>query len=154
FPLQLRQSVLERLAVRERHRGPTLPRSPRPYNTGVEGENSPSGRSSHANDHRFRLVALKTAQVENHSRLEPVTHLIEPESFQTTEADVHGLEVLGAHVANGLDRFEMALEQLHDHVADLVALLRQADMHRAAIDIRTLMIDVAGLDQLLQIVRD
>jgi hypothetical protein len=65
----------------------------------------------------FSRVALKTARVENDSRLQPVADLIEPESFQPLEADVQLLEILAADIADGFDRFEMAVEQLGDDIA-------------------------------------
>src|SRR6266446_7623048 len=99
-------------------------------------------------------IALKSSRVENESRLEPVADLIQPESLQALEADVQVLEVLTADIADGLDRLEMAVEQFGHGVANLASLLGQADMNGASIDVGALVIDVAGFDKFLQIVRN
>jgi len=90
--------------------------------------------------------------VENESRLEPVADLIQPESLQALEADVQLLEVMTADIADGLDRLEMAVEQFGHDIADLASLIGQADMNGTPIDVGALMVDVAGFDELLQIV--
>ncbi len=61
---------------------------------------------------------------------------------------------LRADAADLLQGLELALEQSVHHLADLLPLVGEPDAHRAAVGGRALMIDVAGIDQLLEIVGD
>jgi hypothetical protein len=63
-------------------------------------------------------------------------------------------ELLVRDAADLLDRLDVLLIERVDDAADFLALRRQADADRAAINARALMIEEAELDQLLQIVGD
>src|SRR6185295_8485922 len=85
---------------------------------------------------------------------EPIQYLIGPEALEAMQRLVHRRELLVGDAADLLDGLDVLLiERIHD-AADFLALRGQADADRAAIDARTLMIEEAEFDQLLQIVGD
>src|SRR5690348_5540146 len=63
-------------------------------------------------------------------------------------------EFLVRDAADLLDRLDVLLVERVDDLADLLALAGQANANRPAINARTLMIEEAEFDQLLQIVGD
>src|ERR1700761_5805784 len=67
---------------------------------------------------------------------------------------VQGRELLVRDATDLLDRLDVLLIERVDDAADLLALRREADADRAAINARALMIEEAEFDQLLQIVGD
>src|SRR5690606_17131503 len=78
---------------------------------------------------------------------------IVPETVQALQGAVHLLELLGIDAADLLDRTDVTVIEARDDLGDLLPLRRQAHPHRTAVDTRTLVVDEAQIDQLLQIVR-
>src|ERR1700688_3455084 len=85
---------------------------------------------------------------------EPIQDLVGPETLEPVQRLVQRRELLVRDAADLLHRLDVLLVQRVDDAADFLALRGQADAHRAAIDARTLMIEEAEFDQLLQIVGD
>ena len=86
--------------------------------------------------------------------LHPVGDGVVPEAVEPLQRAVHLLEFFGVDAADLLDRADMALVEPADHFGDRLALRRQADADRTAVDARALVVDEAEVDQLLQIVGD
>src|SRR5215475_4141603 len=82
---------------------------------------------------------------------EAVQDLIGPEPLEAMQRLVQRRELLVRDAADLLDRPDVLLIERIDDAADLLALRGQANADRAAIDARTLVIEEAELDQLLQI---
>ena len=53
-----------------------------------------------------------------------------------------------------LDRTDMAVIETCNNLSDVLALRRQADTDRAAVDARALVVDETELDKLLEVVGD
>src|SRR4051812_9854937 len=85
---------------------------------------------------------------------EPVEDLVRPKPLEPLQGAVEGQEVLRRNAADLMDRPDVALVKMIDDVGDVAALLRQADADRAAVHTRPLMMDIAHLDELLEIVGD
>src|SRR5258708_13993212 len=81
-----------------------------------------------------------------------IENLIGPESFQRMQRLGEGRELFGADAADLLDRAHMLLIERIDDVTHLTTLFGELDAHRAAVDPRTLMVEEAHLDELLEIV--
>src|SRR5262249_39072897 len=86
--------------------------------------------------------------------LEPEADLIDPEALQALQGHAEQVEIGRRDVADGIERTQMPVEQLLQHVTYRLALARQTHQDRTTVCFRALMMDVARLDQLLQIVRD
>src|SRR3569623_2077476 len=84
----------------------------------------------------------------------PIQDLVGPEPLKAMQRLVQRRELIVRDAADLLHRLDVLLEQRIDDVADFLALLGQADANRTAINARTLMIEEAHLDELLEIVRD
>src|ERR1700743_2356450 len=84
--------------------------------------------------------------------LETVQDLVGPEPLEALQRLVHSRRLLVRDATDLLHRLDVLLIERVDDAADLLALRRQANADRAAINARTLMIEEAELDQLLQIV--
>src|ERR1700686_2870948 len=85
---------------------------------------------------------------------EPIQDLVGPEPLEPVQRLVEGRELLlrdAADLFHGLD--VLLVKRVHD-AADFLALRGQANANRAAIDARTLMVEEAEFNQLLQIVGD
>src|SRR5262249_61655995 len=63
-------------------------------------------------------------------------------------------ELIVRDATNLLDRLDVLLIKRVDDAADLLSLLGQANANRPAVDARTLMIEEAELNKLLQVVGD
>src|SRR5262249_30819621 len=63
-------------------------------------------------------------------------------------------ELIVRDATNLLDRLDVLLIKRVDDAADLLSLLGQANANRTAVDARTLMIEEAELNKLLQVVGD
>src|ERR1700681_2879087 len=85
---------------------------------------------------------------------EPIQDLVGPEPLEPVQRLVEGREFLVRDAADLLHGLDVLLIQRIDDAADFLALRCEADADRAAIDARTLMIEEAEFDQLLQIVGD
>src|SRR5580704_11943829 len=94
-------------------------------------------------------VRLRVAKVS-----EPIQDLVGPEPLEPVQRLVQGREFLVRDAADLLDGLDVLLIERIDDAADFLALRGEADADRAAIDARTLMIEEAEFDQLLQIVGD
>src|SRR5690348_3433591 len=103
----------------------------------------------------YRLAGLLIwpASALNFS-LETVQDLVGPEPLEAMQRLVQRRELLVRDAADLLHRLDVLLVERVDDAADFLALRRQADAHRAAINARALMIEEAELDELLQIVGD
>src|ERR1700732_2125893 len=85
---------------------------------------------------------------------EPIQDLVGPEPLEPVQRLVEGRELLvrdAADLFHGLD--VLLVKRVHD-AADFLALRCQANTDRTAIDARTLMVEEAEFNQLLQIVGD
>src|SRR6201999_2700398 len=85
---------------------------------------------------------------------ELVEDLVDPEALEAAKRLVEAFEGAIVEPADLVDRLEMAVVELVDHLGDLFPLGRQADADRTAVGAAALLEDVAGLDQLLEVVRD
>src|SRR5262249_49383793 len=85
---------------------------------------------------------------------ETIQDLVGPEPLETMQRLVQRRELFVRDTADLLDRLDVLLIERIDDAADLLALRGQANADRAAINARTLMMEEAELDQLLQIVGD
>src|ERR1700761_8249784 len=85
---------------------------------------------------------------------ETIQDLVGPEPLEAMQRLVQGRELLVGNAADLLHRLDVLLIERIDDAADFLALRGQADADRAAIDARTLMIEEAEFDELLQIVGD
>src|SRR6187549_3598777 len=62
--------------------------------------------------------------------LEAVTDLVRPEALEPNQGLVQAFEVLGADLADLLQRTHLALIQLLDNAPSLQPFVREADTHR------------------------
>src|SRR5262249_1719952 len=85
---------------------------------------------------------------------ETVQDLVGPEPLEPVQRLVQRRELFIRDTTDLLDSLDVLLIERVDDAADLLALRRQADADRAAINARALMIEEAELDQLLQVVGD
>src|SRR6202140_1200167 len=85
---------------------------------------------------------------------EPIQDLVGPEPLEPVQRLVQRRELLVRDAADLLHGLDVLLVERVDDLADFLALRGEADADRAAIDTRTLMIEEAEFDQLLQIVGD
>src|ERR1700687_4086253 len=85
---------------------------------------------------------------------EPIQDLVGPEPLEPVQRLVQGRGLLVRDAADLLHGLDVLLIERIDDAADFLALRGEADANRAAIDARTLMIEEAEFDQLLQIVGD
>lgn len=84
--------------------------------------------------------------------LQAVADLIRPEALQAHQGAIEPANIIMGDFTDRLDRAELALiEMMHD-LAGCLALLGQADAHRAAVGLGALVMDIAHVDQLLEIV--
>ena len=74
---------------------------------------------------------------------EAIQDLVGPEALETMQRLVQRRELVVRDAADLLHRLDVLLIERVDDVADFLALRRQADADRAAIDARTLMIEEA-----------
>ena len=86
--------------------------------------------------------------------LQTIPDLVGPEPFEAGERLVEALDVFVVDLADGFDRGQLALVELFDDVAGVLALDCQADAHRTLVDIGALVVNVAHVDELLQVVGD
>src|SRR5205085_125228 len=85
---------------------------------------------------------------------EPIQDLVGPEALEAMQRLVQRRELLVGDAADLLDGLDVLLIERIDDAADFLALRGQTDADRATINARTLMIEEAELDELLQIVGD
>src|SRR6266478_4265803 len=83
---------------------------------------------------------------------EPIQDLVGPEPLEPVQRLVQRCEFLVRDAADLFHGLDVLLIERVDDAADFLALRREADADRAAIDARALMIEEAEFDQLLQIV--
>src|SRR6202163_2307484 len=83
---------------------------------------------------------------------ETIQDLVGPEPLEPVQRLVEGREFLVRDAADLFHGLDVLLIQRIDDAADFLALRGEANADRAAIDARTLMIEEAEFDQLLQIV--
>src|SRR5262245_4188200 len=93
-------------------------------------------------------------QESDEVRLQPVEDLIGPEPLKPVQRLVQRRELVGTDATDLLDRANVLLIKRLDDIAHLATLVGEADADRAAIDARTLMVEEAHLDELLEIVGD
>ena len=86
--------------------------------------------------------------------LQAVVDLIRPEPLEADQGAVEAGDVARIDFADGLERAELALIELVQHVAGCLALVGQAHPHAAPVGFRALVVDVAHVDELLQVVGD
>src|SRR5262249_51625379 len=86
--------------------------------------------------------------------LEPVTDLIGPEPLKPDQGFVERLKIVVIDAADLLQGLQLPLIERADHLRDFLPLIGEADPHGTPIGIRALVVDVAGLNQLLEIVGD
>src|SRR5262245_34031748 len=86
--------------------------------------------------------------------LEAVADLIRPAALEANQSLVETAEVFLGHLAHGFHRAELALIELLHDLAGFLALFGQADAHAAAVGLRPLVVQVAHVDELLEIVGD
>lgn len=98
------------------------------------------------------MAAVSTWRVEVNS--EAIQDLVGPEALEAVQRLVEGREFLVRDAADLLHRLHMLGIECLDDVADFLTLRGQADADRTTIDARTLVIEEAELDELLQIVGD
>src|SRR5439155_24820392 len=87
------------------------------------------------------------------SRLQPIQDLIGPEALEPVQRLVQAGELVGRNPADLLDRAHVLPVEHAQRLAHARPLLGQLDAHRAAVDARTLVIEEAHLDELLQVLR-
>src|SRR5579862_1352115 len=87
-------------------------------------------------------------------RSEPIEDLVGPEALEAVQRLVQRRELFVRDAADLLHRLDVLLIERIDDLADFLALSGQANANRTAIDARTLMVEEAEFDQLLQIVGD
>src|ERR1700744_836915 len=85
---------------------------------------------------------------------EPIEDLVGPEPLEAMQRLVQRRKFLVRDAADLFDGLDVLLVERIDDAADLLALRGQANANRTAIDARTLMVEEAEFDQLLQIVGD
>src|SRR5262249_37042485 len=85
---------------------------------------------------------------------ETIEDLVGPEPLEAMQRLVQRRKFLVRDAADLLDRLDVLLIERIDDLADLLALWGQANANRPAINARTLMIEEAEFDELLQIVGD
>src|ERR1700716_4175249 len=85
---------------------------------------------------------------------EPIQDLVGPEPLEAMQRLVQRREFLVRDAADLLHGLDVLLIERIDDAADFLALRGQADADRTAIDARTLMIEEAEFDELLQVIGD
>src|ERR1700735_587774 len=100
------------------------------------------------------FYAAGLAQTELNAVSEAIEDLVGPEPFEAMQRLVQRREFLVRDAADLLHRLDVLLVERIDDAADFLALRGQANADRTAIDARTLMVEEAEFDQLLQIVGD
>src|SRR5690242_3333599 len=88
------------------------------------------------------------------SDLQPIEDLVGPEALEPVQRLVQPSELVGRDAADLLDRAHVLLVERAHRLAHVGALVGQLGADRAAVDARTLVIEEAHLDELLQIVGD
>src|ERR1700733_133060 len=100
------------------------------------------------------LVVAGLAQTELEAGSETIEDLVGPEPLEAMQRLVQRREFLVRDAADLLHGLDVLLIERIDDAADFLALRGQANADRTAIDARTLMIEEAEFDQLLQIIGD
>src|SRR6266478_2956301 len=85
---------------------------------------------------------------------EPIQDLVGPEPLEPVQRLVEGRELLVRDAADLFHGLDVLLVKRVDDAADFLALRGEANANRTAIDARTLMVEEAEFNQLLQIVGD
>src|SRR3954463_9949085 len=85
---------------------------------------------------------------------EPIQDLVGPEPLEPMQRLVQRRELLVRDAADLLHGLDVLLIERVDDLADFLALRGQADADRTAIDARTLMVEEAEFDQLLEVIGD
>src|SRR3954452_96433 len=85
---------------------------------------------------------------------EPIQDVVGPKPLEPVQRLVQGGELLVRDAADLLDGLDVLLIERIDDAADFLALRSQTDADRAAINARTLVIEEAELDELLQVIGD
>src|SRR5947209_120485 len=88
----------------------------------------------------------------NQRRLQTIEDLVGPEPLEPVQRLVERDEFVAIDAARLLHRAHVLLIERIDDVAHLAPLVGELDAHRAAVDARTLVVEVAHLDQLFEIV--
>ena len=86
--------------------------------------------------------------------LEPVANIIGPEPFQPTENADRYFEIVLRDATDLLNRAHMLVIEITNDLVNLVALIRQANPHRAAINARALVKQISHFHKLFDIIRD
>src|SRR4029078_9333066 len=87
-------------------------------------------------------------------RLELIADLVSPEALEPNQRLIQRLKIVDADAAHLLQRLELPLIKPVHHIGHLLPFLGEPHPHRPPVGGRALMVDVAGIDQLLEIVRD
>src|SRR3954454_18278146 len=86
--------------------------------------------------------------------LEAVADLVGPEALEAGQRLVETREIVVGDAADRVDRLAVLVVQRLDDLVHRPALLAQADAHRAPVDPRAGMMEIAHLDELLDVVGD
>ncbi|CVI19864.1 hypothetical protein AGR4A_Cc80201 [Agrobacterium tumefaciens str. B6] len=86
--------------------------------------------------------------------LQAVSDRVVPEAIKALQQLVHFGELAGADAADLFDRTDVAFIKAGNRFGDFLALFRQADADRAAVDTRALVVDETEVDQLLDVIGD
>src|SRR5262245_58607028 len=84
--------------------------------------------------------------------LEAEADLVRPIALETGEHLVQTTEIICRNLSHSLHRAELALIELADDLRGRPALGRERDADAAPVGLATLVVDVAELDELLQVV--
>src|SRR5919198_1575936 len=87
-------------------------------------------------------------------RSQPVEDLIGPEPLETLQRPVQHRELVAVDATDLSDATQVLPVEHIDDVAHLASFIRELDAHGTAVDARALMIQVAHLDQLLEVIGD
>ena len=101
-----------------------------------------------------RLAAPNCLPAEVQRRSETILDLVGPEALEASQRLVHAVEVVGDDAADLLDRHSVLLIEADDDLVDVAAPVGQADADRATVDARAGVVEIAHLDQFLDVVGD
>src|SRR5688500_2432775 len=86
--------------------------------------------------------------------LELVENLVDPEALKPSESIVEAVAFVVAQTADLVDGLTVTIIKLVDYLSDFFAFWRQVDANGTAVRAGALLENVAGLDELLEIVGD
>src|ERR1700684_133401 len=102
----------------------------------------------------LRLPVFLNSRLGRNVNSEPIEDLVGPEALEAMQRLVQRREFLVRDAADLFHGLDVLLIERIDDAADFLALRGQANANRTAIDARTLMVEEAEFDQLLQIIGD